>query len=165
MPVLSSPRGNHQRDCFNIIGVFCAFGHSHEVWFLKAAEKHGIVLEGNDRSTGECSMTKDLLQGLNHSSHTRADKGIGRVVWFGVYRLSGKNASLSTDRGDIRRQIREYLCAAQIGRQGGFVRAVLRGYLCQQCPLLMGNRPIRWVVANAAGGRSGNCLRREVTSR
>ena len=57
----------------------CAAGHSHEVLLRKTAEKQGIVLEGKLLECRGCSMAKGLRKGIKQSTHTRADKKLGRV--------------------------------------------------------------------------------------
>ena len=57
----------------------CAAGHPHEILLRKTAEQQGIVLEGKLQECTGCSMAKGLRKGIKQSTHTRADKKLGRV--------------------------------------------------------------------------------------
>ena len=63
----------------NINDYHCATGHSHEALLRKTAEQQGIVLEGKLLACKGCSMAKGLRRGIKQSTHTRADKKLGRV--------------------------------------------------------------------------------------
>ena len=63
----------------NINDYHCAAGHSHEALLRKTAEQQGVVLEGKLLECEECFMAKGLHRGIKQSTHTRADKKLGRV--------------------------------------------------------------------------------------
>ena len=55
-----------------------AAGHSHEVLRRKTAEQQGIALEGKLLECRGCFMAKSLRKGIKQSTHTRADKKLGK---------------------------------------------------------------------------------------
>ena len=58
---------------------YCAAGHSHEALLRKTAEQQGIVLEGKLLECRGCFMANGLRKCIKQSTHTRADKKLGRV--------------------------------------------------------------------------------------
>ena len=56
-----------------------AAGHSHEVLLRKTAEQQGFVLEGKLLECRGCSIAKGFRKGIKQSTHTRADKKLGKV--------------------------------------------------------------------------------------
>ena len=81
MPVLYSPQELPNKPMVNINDYHIATGHSHEALLHKTAEQQGIVLEGNLLECKGCSMAKGLRPGIKQSTHTRADKKLGRVFY------------------------------------------------------------------------------------
>ena len=63
----------------NINHYHCAVENSHEALLRKTAEEQGVVLEGKLLECKGCSMVKGLRRGIKQSTHTRADKKLGRV--------------------------------------------------------------------------------------
>ena len=63
----------------NINDYHFAAGHSHEALLRKTAEHRRIVLEGKLLKCKGCSMAKGLRRVIKQSTHTRADKKLGRV--------------------------------------------------------------------------------------
>ena len=57
----------------------CAAEHSHDALLRKTAKQQGIALEGKLLECKGCSMSKGLRRGIKQSTHTRADKKLGRV--------------------------------------------------------------------------------------
>ena len=78
----------------NINDYHCAAGHSHEALLRKTAEQQGVVLERKLLECKGCSVAKDLHRGIKQSTHTRADKKLGRVF----VDLSGPKAVKSGGR-------------------------------------------------------------------
>ena len=63
----------------NLNDHHCAAGHSHEALLRKSAEQQGVVLEGKLLECKGYSMVKGLRRGIKPSTHTRAEKKLGRV--------------------------------------------------------------------------------------
>ena len=53
--------------------------YKRQILLRKTAEQQGIVLEGKLQECTGCSMAKGLRKGIKQSTHTRADKKLGRV--------------------------------------------------------------------------------------
>ena len=123
----------------------CAAGHSHEVLLCKNAEQQEIVLEGELLECRGCSMAKVLRESIKQSTHTRADKKLGRVF----VDLGGPKVVESLGRKRLTRLVRDdfswntlvYSVRHNSDAAEKF-RAVLRGLSCRRCRFEGSDRPI-----------------------
>ena len=63
----------------NINDYHCTAGYSHEALFCKTAKQQGVALQGKLLECKGCSMAKGLRRGIKQSTHTRAEKKLGKV--------------------------------------------------------------------------------------
>ena len=68
-----------KKPAIDINDYHCAAGHSHVVLLRKTAEQQGFVLEGKLLECRGCSIAKGFRKGIKQSTHTRADKKLGKV--------------------------------------------------------------------------------------
>ena len=64
----------------NINDYHCAAGHSHDALLRKAAEQQRVVVEGKLLECKGISMAKGLRRGIKQSTHTRANKKLGKML-------------------------------------------------------------------------------------
>ena len=69
-----------KKPAIDINDYHCAAGHSHEVLLRKTAEQQEIILEGKLLECSGYSMAKGLRKGISQSTHTRANKKLGRIA-------------------------------------------------------------------------------------
>ena len=74
-----APRKLPTEPVVNINDYRCAARHSHETLLRKTAKQQRVVLEGKLLECEGCSMAKGLRRDIKQSTHTRADKKLGRV--------------------------------------------------------------------------------------
>ena len=90
-------------------------------------------------------MANGLRKGINQSTHTRADKKIGRVSVVlsepKVVESLGSKRYTIVASDDFSRYTCAYFNVLQVGRRG-IVGTVPRGYSCRRCSFQGGNRLI-----------------------